>query len=86
MAALAQAAVFFFRSPYLASETGLRLLHELLLAAGAEILLAELDRQNPHEAQNRFICPQRIAWMYGEATGNIFRIWTRQLRLAAVLP
>ena len=74
------------QSNYPASETGLRLLHELLLEAGAEILLAELDRQTPHKAQNRFTCPQRIAWMYGEATCNIFRIWTKQLRLAAVLP
>lgn len=64
---------------------GLGMLHELLQQRGASILLAELDPNHPHVAQNRFETPERIAWIYGPENQNIFRIWTKQLRLAAVM-
>lgn len=66
-------------------ERGLQMLHQLLEERGAVILLAELRRSEAHVAQNRFKTPEWIAWIYGAETNNIFRIWVRQLRLAALI-
>lgn len=71
---------------YAACERGLTALHQLLEERGAQILLAELNRATPHEAENRLTPPPRIAWMYGQANRNNFRIFVKQLRLAALLP
>jgi hypothetical protein len=71
---------------YLACERGLTVLHQLLEERGARILLAELNRATPHEAENRLEPPRRISWMYGQANRNNFRIFVKQLRLAALLP
>ncbi len=71
---------------YAACERGLIALHQLLVERGARILLAELNRAEPHEAENRLTPPPRIAWMYGQANRNNFRIYVKQLHLAALLP
>jgi hypothetical protein len=64
---------------------GMSMLHDLLNEAGAEFLLAELDPSQPHEAENRFELPERIAWIYSQANQNRFRIYVKQLRLAALI-
>lgn len=64
---------------------GLRMLRYLLEQAGAHILLADLDPAHPHEAENRFELPERIAWIYSSANENRFRIKVKQLRLAALI-
>ena len=64
---------------------GMSMLHDLLNEAGAEFLLAEIDPAEPHEAENRFELPERIAWIYSQANRNRFRIYVKQLRLAALL-
>lgn len=64
---------------------GMSMLHDLLNAAGAEFLLAELNPSQPHEAENRFKLPERIAWIYSQANQNRFRIYVKQLRLAALI-
>ena len=67
-------------------QTGLQMLKQLLLSMNAKILIEDLDPSNPHQAENRFTTPERIAWMYSQANANRFRIFTRQLRLAALIP
>lgn len=64
---------------------GMAMFHDLLNEAGAEFLLAELDPAQPHEAENRFELPERIAWIYSQANQNRFRIYVKQLRLAALI-
>ncbi|MCP9829310.1 hypothetical protein KBZ19_12520 [Synechococcus sp. L2F] len=64
---------------------GLQMLLDLLTARQATVLLAELDPSRPHEMENRFEIPERIAWIYSGEYENRFRIFVRQLRLAAVL-
>ena len=71
---------------YRSCEQGIQLLHQLLEERGAEILLAEMDPTQPHRAENRFALPARIAFLYGDEGKNRFRIRTRSLRLAALLP
>ena len=63
---------------------GLALLRQLLKERGAQVLLD--DQGQVHEVENRLDVHPRIAWMYGGANANRFRIWVRSLRLAAVLP
>jgi len=62
---------------------GLTLLRRLLLERGARVLLD--DQGEVHEVENRLGVDPRIAWMYGDANKNRFRIWVRSMRLAAVL-
>lgn len=64
---------------------GLRMLLELLRERQATVLLAELDPGRPHEMENRFDTPERIAWIYSGENENRFRIFVKQLRLAAIL-
>jgi len=64
---------------------GMAILHALLRDAGADILLAELNPVQPHQAENRFDLPERIAWIYSAANENCFRIKVKQLRLAALM-
>lgn len=71
---------------YPACERGLTLLHGLLHERGASILISNLDPGAPYVAENRYQTPERIAWIYSGEDENRFRIWNRQLRLAALLP
>lgn len=64
---------------------GLRMLLDLLRKRQARILLAELDPRQPHVMENRFELPARISWIYSGENENRFRIFVKQLRLAAVL-
>jgi hypothetical protein len=64
---------------------GLQMLLDLLLERQATILLAELDPRQPHEMENRFELPARISWIYSGENENRFRIFVKQLRLAAIL-
>ncbi len=64
---------------------GLRMLLDLLVERQATVLLAELDPTRTHEMENRFELPERIAWIYSGENENRFRIFVKQLRLAAVL-
>jgi hypothetical protein len=64
---------------------GLRMLHELLQERGATTLQAQLDSNSPHVSQNRYDIPERIAWIYSGENKNRFRIFVRQLRLAALI-
>lgn len=64
---------------------GLATLHSLLVQAGAQVLLAELDPAQPHWVENRFELPERIAWIYSAANENRGRIRVKQLRLAALI-
>ncbi|MCT0212427.1 MULTISPECIES: hypothetical protein [unclassified Synechococcus] len=67
-------------------ERGLAVLHELLQERQAKVHLADLKRSEAHVVANRFGLPERISWMYGPENENNFRVWVRQLRLAACLP
>lgn len=62
---------------------GLTLLRQLLEEQGARILLD--DQGQVHAVENRLELPQGIAWMYGAANENRFRVKVKTLRLAAVL-
>ena len=62
---------------------GMNLLRELLQEHGAQILLD--DQGQAHEVANRLMVPQRIAWMYGVANENRFRVHVKTLRMAALL-
>lgn len=64
---------------------GLQMLLDLLMRRQATILLAELDPKLPHAMENRFELPARIAWIYSGEHENRFRIFVKQLRLAAIL-
>jgi hypothetical protein len=61
------------------------MLLDLLMERQATILLAELDPRQPHEMENRFELPARISWIYSGENENRFRIFVKQLRLAAIL-
>lgn len=73
------------QASYGACETGIQLLHGLLQERGARILLADITKEQRHSVANRLQVPARIAWMYGPAQKNIFRVHVHQLRLAARL-
>jgi hypothetical protein len=64
---------------------GMSMLHDLLNESAAEFLLVEIDPAQPHQAENRFDVPERIAWIYSQANQNRFRIHVKQLRLAALI-
>lgn len=64
---------------------GLKMLLDLLTERGAVVLLAEVDPSRPHEMENRFDIPERISWIYSGRNENRFRIWVKQLRLAAIM-
>lgn len=70
---------------YRSCERGLGLLHGLLRQRQASLLITDLDPGAPHCSENRLGVPERIAWIYRAADKNQFRVFTKQLRLTALL-
>lgn len=71
---------------------GLALFKRLLLARGARLVCARLQRAERHEIANRFQLSSRLRSVYGQGAGpsgpatRYYRVWNRSLQLAAVLP
>ena len=73
-------------------QEGMALLRSLLLQRGARLLIDRTSRNRIHVMGNRFRPSPRLRNLYGQSAGaggpatRHYRIWNRQLQLAALLP
>jgi len=80
------------QAAYRRSAEGIALIQRLLTARGARLLVARATRREAHEMENRFQLVPRLQGVYGQPAGpqapptRHYRIWNRQLQLAALLP
>ena len=76
---------------YVRCQQGFALLLQLLEARGARLVISRTTPRERHERGNRFTLPPRLQGVYGQPAGpdgpktNHYRIYNRQLQLAAVL-
>jgi hypothetical protein len=80
------------QAAYRRSAEGIALIQRLVGDRGARLLIARTSRTEAHVMENRFHLVPRLERVYGQPAGpqapptRHYRIWNRQLQLAALLP
>jgi len=80
------------QAAYRRSAEGIALIQRLVSDRGARLLIARTSRNEAHVMENRFHLVPRLERVYGQPAGppapptRHYRIWNRQLQLAALFP